>query len=271
MSTYIIGDIQGCFTELQILLTKIHFDPVKDRLGFTGDLVNRGPESLATLRFIKNLDNPIVVLGNHDLYLLAIGYNAVYYSGHHTLSEILDAPDKIELLDWLRQQPLIYYDPTYHYVMTHAGIPPQWNLNEALNYAEEIANILRGKDYYAFLTHLLGNHPSTWSNDLKGWDRLRYITNAFTRMRFCQADGTLEFNNKTKVSHDITQWRPWFDFYKLPTKILFGHWASLEGECNNPHCEALDTGCLWGNALTAYRVEDGQYFSIDCSLISQKD
>lgn len=262
MATYVIGDIQGCFAELMALLEKINFNPKQDRLGFTGDLVNRGPDSLATLRFIKSLQDPIVVLGNHDLYMLGLATKAIAYSGQHTLLEVFEAPDKLELLDWLRQQPLLIHNTEHNFVMSHAGIPPCWNLSQALSLAREVEDVLKADDYITFLRNMEGDLPARWEDNLEGWDRLRYIVNAFTRMRFCKPDGTLELNNKSAISHDPQVWHPWFEFYKLEATMLFGHWASLEGQCSHPKCEALDTACLWGKTLTAYCVEDGQRFSV---------
>jgi len=264
MATYIIGDVQGCYTELQHLLEKVEFNPIKDQLGFLGDLVNRGPDSLAVLRFIKNLSNPLVVLGNHDFYLLALGYDAVEYHGGHTLDAILQAPDKLELLDWLRQQPLMIYLKAFDAVMVHAGIPPQWSLSVTLAHAEEVAQQLRGSN---FLNCLRGlefhrNQLEKWDDQLTGAQRTRYIVNALTHLRFCTAEGTLDLSNKTAESSNPTLFRPWYEWYSLPQRVLFGHWAALEGQPGHPRCLALDTGCVWGRELTAYRLEDGILFSV---------
>jgi bis(5'-nucleosyl)-tetraphosphatase (symmetrical) len=269
LATYIIGDVQGCYAELQQLLERIHYDPARDRLGFAGDLVNRGPDSLGVLRFVKNLQNPLVVLGNHDFYLLAIGYGAVEYRGGHTLHDILQAPDKLELLDWLRRQPLAIYLQDADAIITHAGIPPQWPLSAALEHAEEVAQLLRNDDFLPYLRELeFHRQPfETWDERLTGVDRFRYIMNAFTHLRFCSVDGILDLTNKTAQSAD-PKFRPWYEWYQLPHRVLFGHWAALEGKLPHSRCIALDTGCVWGGALTAYRLEDGERFSVPSLLRS---
>ncbi len=263
MATYIIGDVQGCFDKLQQLLAHISFNPNKDRLGFLGDLVNRGPNSLNTLRFIKSLKNPIVVLGNHDLFLLALGYGVIEDQHNHTLNDILTAPDKIELIDWLRHQPLLYINQADHYLMVHAGIAPQWSVSQAEVYANEVSQALTGKHYLDFLSHMLGDEPDTWNETLTQWDRLRYLTNAFTRMRFCTAEGQLTFARDINIAEQ-KQYRPWFEWRgtRAEIDILFGHWAALEGKCTQPHCYALDTGCVWKGQLTAMRIEDRKLFSV---------
>lgn len=265
MATYIIGDVQGCFDQLQALLKKIQFNPDQDRLGFTGDLVNRGPKSLETLRFIKSLDDPIVVLGNHDIFLLALAYGFFEPKLTTLLDEIIQAQDSNELLTWLRQQPLIHYDPKLSYVLTHAGIPPQWSVEQAVNYGKEVHNALRHDTFLDFLGVLEGDEPTIWKESLTGWDRLRYIVNAFTRMRFCTQTGELEFSAKMTTSPDPARFKPWFDWYQPSVDIIFGHWASLEGHCDNPKCYAIDTGCVWNNTLTAIRVEDREVISIKWS------
>lgn len=266
MSTYFIGDIQGCYIELQHLLELIQFNPAEDRLGFCGDLVNRGPHSLDVLRFIKNLKDPIVVLGNHDLFLLALAYNPSAYNNPHTLHDILKAPDKFELLTWLRQQPLLHYDKEQSYLLSHAGLPPFWELSEALSYATEVHNALIGDDFQELLTHMLGNHPSCWDHYLTGYERLRFIINVFTRMRLCTLRGCLDFRSKGLESLSSPAYKPWFKLIDLEpyenNTILFGHWAALEGKVDVPHIYALDTGCAWGRSLTALRIEDKKLFSV---------
>ncbi len=262
MSTYIIGDVQGCYVELQQLLTLIGFNPQQDRLGFIGDLVNRGPDSLLVLRFVKKLANAWVVLGNHDLHLLALGYKVVSYRGSHTLDQVLNAPDKNELLEWLRHLPLMRYDAQFDAILVHAGVPPQWTLAEAQLCANQVAEQLSGSNFLECLRHLYGMQPLKWQNNLSGWDRIRYIVNAFTRMRFCTQEGTLDLTNKTIRSVDPIHLRPWFEWYHRSHRVLFGHWAALEGKTSNPLCEALDTGCVWGRSLTAYRLEDHRRFSV---------
>jgi len=264
MSTYYIGDVQGCFDELQQLLQLIHFNPQQDTLGFVGDIVNRGPNSLETLRFISTLPRAHVVLGNHDLYLLAVGYNAVPKDRYkHTLHDVLNAPDKNELLGWLRHQPLVYVNSLNPSVMVHAGIPPQWSIDEILLRAKEVHNTLRGRHFVNFLIHLFGDTPEKWNDQLMGQDRLRYITNALTRMRFCTHNGTLEFSMSSKNS-TRADYQPWFTWRNNKTElpIYFGHWAALGGECDHENIFALDTGCVWGHELTAIRLEDQQRFSV---------
>lgn len=263
MATYIIGDVQGCYPELEHLLKVIHYDPTHDRLGFVGDLVNRGPQSLQTLRWIKQLPNPIVVLGNHDLYLLALGFECTQYSGKHTLHDILNAPDKEELLHWLRKQPLIYHDPHANFLIVHAGLPPQWSNDIAIQRAQEVERILQGDRFKQLLENMLGLKPDCWDDHLIGWNRLRYIINAFTRMRFVDSHGCLDLFSKETETVKPTVYKPWFE-NKDPegVDIIFGHWAALQGNVNKPHFYALDTGCIWGGRLTALRIEDKQLFSV---------
>ena len=263
MATYIIGDVQGCYHELQRLLEKINFDPASDRLGFVGDLVNRGPHSLEVIRLVKSLRDPIVVLGNHDLYLLALGFECVQYHGKHSLDATLQAPDKEDLLHWLRKQPLIYFDKKQNYLVVHAGIPPQWSVATALERAQEVEYILRGNNFKQLLENMLGIKPEKWEEDLIGWNRLRYIINAFTRMRFCDQQGELDLFSKETATPKPELYKPWFELMNPEgVDILFGHWAALEGKAHRPHIYALDTGCVWGNALTALRIEDKRYFSV---------
>lgn len=265
MSTYIIGDVQGCYFALQRLLETINFNPEIDNLQFIGDLVNRGSESLATLRFIKNLKNKTVILGNHDLHLLTVGYGLISMNSTDTFDDIIHAKDKIALLDWLRHYPLIHFDKNKNYLLVHAGIPPQWNIDDAIHYAKEVNDILKGPKYLEFLKVMHGNNPDTWNKTLKGYDRLRYIVNAFTRLRFCEENGRLDFSNKTEQSANKNL-KPWFEWRKTHEKpdIIFGHWASLKGKCKKSHYYAIDTGCVWGGSLTALRIEDKQLFSVGC-------
>lgn len=268
MANYVIGDIQGCFSEFKALLDQIQFKPSHDRLWFTGDLVNRGPQSLAVLRFIKNLENPIIVLGNHDLHLLAVANGSAALRPDDTLEEILAAPDRDILCDWLRQQPLLYHDSVLNYTLVHAGIPPQWTLKQALSHAQEVEKVLKSSHYQELLAHLYGDTPAQWEENLTGWPRLRLIINYFTRLRFCDANGALELKTKGKPDHlPSADFLPWF---KIPSpahhnlKIIFGHWAALEGNTGVPNIFALDTGCVWGKSLTAMRLEDEARFSVPC-------
>lgn len=260
MSTYLIGDVQGCFDELQNLLQLLHFNPQQDTLGFVGDLVNRGPKSLETLRFLKSLPNCKIVLGNHDLFLLILGYELVPLDSYqHSLHAICQAPDKLELLAWLRHQDLFYANEKF--AMVHAGIPPQWSIEAATQYANEIHAILRGDHYKEFLQNLFGNEPETWSDQLQGLERWRYIVNAFTRMRFCKQNGSLEFDLHDPQAKKAG-FKPWFEWRKAEKDIYFGHWAMLNGKCDAPHIHALDTGCAWGHELTAINIETHERFSV---------
>jgi bis(5'-nucleosyl)-tetraphosphatase (symmetrical) len=267
MPTYAIGDIQGCYSALQDLLTLIQFDKNNDTLWFTGDLVNRGPQSLETLRFIKSLGKKqITVLGNHDLHLLAVSHGAHSGSPDDTLQEILAAPDRDELLQWLSQQPLLHHDDSSGFIMVHAGLAASWDLDLAKQLAHEVEQVLQSENNHDFFRHMYGNHPDLWDANLTGYDRLRCITNYFTRARFCYPDGRLELKNKGKVEH-AEKLIPWFnvpDRKNKNLKIIFGHWAALGGVTNTPNVFALDTGCIWGFTLTAMRLEDGELFSVSC-------
>lgn len=266
MATYAIGDIQGCFDSLLRLLNKINFDAFHDILWFTGDLVNRGPKSLEVLRFIKKLNNVQVVLGNHDLHLLSVVYAGVKLNPKNNLQAILNAPDKEELCAWLRNRSLLHHDADLGYTLVHAGFPPQWDLHKAIACAKEVETILRSKQYIEFLKNMYGNNPSRWSDSLRGWERLRCITNCLTRLRFCDIKGNLELTAKG-INAISDNYFPWF---KLPNRrsknlnILFGHWAALQGQTNEPNVYALDTGCVWGRCLTAMRLEDKMRVSINC-------
>lgn len=267
MSDYAIGDIQGCFSSLLRLLDHINFNEHTDRLWFVGDLVNRGPESLAVLRFIKTLHlTPRITLGNHDLHLLSQLFSTNAWKNHDdTLDEILCAPDAEELGHWLRKQSVLYHDEALNVVMCHAGICPTWNLTQAKHYAKELEQTLAGSDYTEYLTHMYGNEPDHWSADLTGQERLRVICNYFTRMRFCNAEGHLVLTYKGTLSQAPAGLYPWYavpNRQDIPTDILFGHWAALQGHCPHPKIHALDTGCLWGGALTALRLQDKKRFSV---------
>lgn len=268
MSTYAIGDLQGCFESLQTLLTKIAFNPQTDRLWFVGDLINRGPDSLTTLRFLYSIRNSIeFVLGNHDLHFLAVAHGVRKKSANDTLDELLAAPDKQELINWLLQGKLLHSDSQLGFTMVHAGIPPQWSLQQAKAYAREVEAFLQSKYRIDFLTNMYGNEPTLWKNKLIGNQRLRLIANYFTRMRFCSTEGQLELETKDNVAAAPLGFAPWFSHPERETrqdKIIFGHWAALEGQANTPNIYALDTGCVWGGSLTALRLEDEQLFSCYC-------
>ncbi|SRR5579885_244628 len=269
MATYVIGDVQGCFAEFEKLLEKIHFDSRKDTLWFTGDLVNRGPYSLEVLRFVKALgENHVTVLGNHDLHLLAVAYGVRSMHRSDTLESVLSAPDKDELIEWLRHRPLLHYDKSNGFVMAHAGLAPSWTLNEARSLAHEVELALRGRSPESFLKNMYGNQPDRWDDGLAGIDRLRCIINFLTRMRFCHADGRLDLSYKGEIAGKPAELIPWFDTpgrVNVSEKIIFGHWAALGGKTDAFNVYALDTGCVWGNCLTAMRLEDEKRFSVRCS------
>lgn len=269
MAVYAIGDVQGCFDELQSLLRLIHFNPRQDRLWFAGDLVNRGPKSLETLRFIKDLGNRAVsVLGNHDLHLIAAAHGYPISGDDHTLDAILCAPDRDALINWLRQQPLLHHDDTLGYTMIHAGLPPQWDLALARRCAQEVESCLRGDRFSDFIEHMYGNKPRQWSDDLSGWKRLRFTVNCLTRLRFCDDQGRLELEYKGPPGSQPPEYRPWFELPDRKNKdmnIVFGHWSTL-GRRNDAGVFPLDTACLWGGELTALRLDTApQWFGLPCA------
>lgn len=267
MADYAIGDIQGCYDPFMKLLEKIQFDEKKDKLWLVGDLVNRGPQSLDVLRFVYRLPAVSLVLGNHDLYLLHLLFNRTQNPKQHdTLDDILHAPDAEILGHWLRQQPLLHHDIHLNIVMTHAGIYPFWNLHEAKVYADFFSKQLQSAQYAEVLMHLFGIQPNEWSPTLAGFDKLRFICNAFTRMRFCDENGRLMLSYKGTISNAPPTLIPWFHVpYRkmLDETILFGHWAALQGQCDVLNIEALDTGCVWGNTLTALRIHDRKRFCVE--------
>ena len=268
MATYAIGDIQGCFQAFMCVLEQAEFNPAEDHLWVAGDLVNRGPDSLSTLRYIKSLgDHAKVVLGNHDLHLLAVAYGIKKPHRSDTFDEIMQADDASELFDWLRQQPLLFHCPERNYLMVHAGLAPQWSIEQALALSQEVEQTLQGANFKDFLRHMYGNEPDCWHDDLTGWERLRVITNHFTRMRLCDAEGHLDLKHKHGLQDVRIGFKPWFAHTHRQTRdtqILFGHWAALEGESNEDHVFALDTGCVWGGRLTMMRLEDHRLFSCSC-------
>ncbi|MDH4274488.1 MAG: symmetrical bis(5'-nucleosyl)-tetraphosphatase [Gammaproteobacteria bacterium] len=254
MAVYAIGDIQGCHKDLLALLSLLKFDATRDTLWFSGDLVNRGPDSLSVLRFVKALgQRAITVLGNHDIHLLAVAEGVQTARPKDTFDEILKAPDRDELLDWLRHRPLMHHDTKLNFVLAHAGISPEWDLVTAAGCAREVESILQRDDYKEFLKVIYGDQPDHWSPQLQGWDRYRYIVNAFTRMRFCETDGGLVLRHKGSPGSQPAPLIPWFQVANRPTaneRILFGHWSTL-GESNYANVFALDNGCVWGGMLTA--------------------
>ena len=267
MTRYAVGDLQGCLEPLLKLLDEVAFNPKNDQLWAVGDLINRGPQSLETLRFVKELGSSFrFVLGNHDLHFLAVAMGSTHPRRMDTLDEILEAPDRDELIHWLRQGSLIYTDPSGDYSMVHAGIPPQWTLDDAHSYSAEVEQVLKNDALLDYLDNMYGNIPAIWSDDLEGWTRLRTITNYFTRMRFCTTEGELDLENKTNHS-DNADFAPWFSHKHRKTKkdrIIFGHWASLEGQADSKRVHALDTGCVWGGSLTLLNLETEKTVCCNC-------
>lgn len=270
MATYIIGDIQGCHADLCALLDRLRFDQACDHLWFTGDLVNRGPASLAALRFVRDLgERAVVVLGNHDLHLLACRHvDGIKQRPGDTLDDVLAAPDRDELLDWLRTRPLIHHDRGHGLTLVHAGLPPQWSVPEALALGGEMAALLRGPDLADTLSRMYGNLPDHWEEELAGAARFRFVVNAFTRLRYVTDDGRLDMKAKGAPGTQRAGLVPW---YAAPARrsraerIVFGHWSTLRltpAEEARYNVLPLDTGAVWGGSLTAYRIEDGARFSV---------
>nr|VFJ52329.1 MAG: Bis(5'nucleosyl)-tetraphosphatase, ApaH [Candidatus Kentron sp. DK] len=299
MATYAIGDIQGCFASLTALLSEIQFDPRNDKLWICGDLVNRGPESARVLRFIRGLGKQAVaVLGNHDLSLLAVAAGSRTPRKKDTYDDVLQAPDGEALIHWLRHRPLFHQDATLGFTMVHAGLPPAWDRETAACLTREVESVLRNDSQWTdFVANMYGNEPDQWSEALTGWDRLRFITNSLTRLRYCRGDGALDMGESGPPGSQEQHLTPWFalpDRRSAGERILFGHWAALvlpsppganpaPADRSKPAPAArpdlfgfftglqekyrvypLDTGCVWGNRLTALRLEDLRYFSVAC-------
>jgi len=257
MRIFAVGDIQGCYDPLCRLLDKVKFDPNQDRLWSVGDLVNRGPHSLEVLRFCHALgESFLTVLGNHDLHLLAIAHGHTQARRSDTLEAILTSPDRDELLHWLQAQPLFHYDAGLNVALVHAGVPPQWNLQDTRAYAGEVAAVLQSDQADAFFAHMYGNQPDIWDAGLQGPPRWRLITNYLTRMRFCSTGGQLELNHKEGPDSAPSGYFPWYSLPRKlsPVPLIFGHWASLQGAVDQPNLQALDTGCVWGGTLTLAEV-----------------
>ncbi|HYH42887.1 MAG TPA: symmetrical bis(5'-nucleosyl)-tetraphosphatase [Burkholderiales bacterium] len=268
MSTYAIGDIQGCYDELRRLLDRIAFDPARDTLWIVGDLVNRGAQSLETLRYVSSLgDRAVTVLGNHDFHCLVVAAGVRKPHRGDTLDAILEAPDREELLHWLRGRKLMHAGEGY--ALVHAGLLPQWTIPEALGLAAEVEAVLQGPDHAQFLRHLYGNTPDAWNASLKGYDRLRVIVNAMTRLRLCDVHGVMEFSHKT--AGDLPPgYLPWFDVpgrASADTPIVCGHWAAL-GLMLRDDLAAIDTGCVWGRELSALRLEDRRLYQCECHALA---
>ncbi|MGD8559775.1 MAG: symmetrical bis(5'-nucleosyl)-tetraphosphatase [Gammaproteobacteria bacterium] len=260
MATYAIGDVQGCYDELQALLDQVKFDFRHDTLWLAGDLVNRGPRSLEVLRFIKSLGEcAVTVLGNHDLHLLVRAHGYEPAKKGDTLDTILDAPDRDELLAWLRQRPLMHHDPHRQISLIHAGLAPQWTLQDAIACAREAEQVLSNDDrFHEFLEHMYGNNPDHWDHHLQHWDRMRFIINCFTRLRYVDNRGRLKLKAKGAPGSQPPDCMPWFLAPQRQSKndrLLFGHWSTLGFYCGD-NVVALDTGCLWGGKLTAVNVDE---------------
>ena len=274
MATYAVGDVQGCLTELNLLLNRIEFSS-SDKVVFLGDLVNRGPDSLGVLRLVRSLGKQaVVVLGNHDLHLLAILFGGHQEKASDTLTKIVEAKDSEDIGHWLRKQHLIYRDSLLDCVMVHAGIPFFWSIEQTFALAKEVETVISGEeganpvDFRIFFKLMYGNDPNYWSKNLVGIDRYRVIVSFLTRMRFLDQSGSLDFSQKGNSPGSSSGLVPWFSFYdekKLTGRFLFGHWASLDGVTGNRSILALDTGCVWGRSLTAYCLDTGERLSVQAA------
>ena len=266
MATYAIGDIQGCFEALQLLLDRIKFDRARDRLWFVGDIVNRGPDSLAAIRFVKGLgDKAVTVLGNHDLHLLTVAAGFAPIHRGDTFDDVLAAPDREDLLAWLRVQKMMHVEGEW--AMVHAGLLPQWTVARALVLAQEVEAALAGPGYRELLAAMYGNEPAAWDERLQGFDRLRVIINAMTRLRLCTPDGRMEFRHKSAPRDLPEGYLPWYAIRERASagqRVIFGHWSTL-GLHATDDVVALDSGCLWGNALSALRLEDREIIQVSCA------
>lgn len=266
MALYAIGDIQGCYERLRHVLACIGFDPEVDHLWVAGDLVNRGPDSLATLRFLRELgDATTIVLGNHDLHLLAVALGGRSLKRKDTLADVLDAPDAADLIHWLRQQHMAVFDPARNLFMAHAGLPHIWSVPQACTLACELEALIRGPQAADFFAAMYGNDPACWADDLTGMVRARVVTNYLTRMRFVRQDGTLDLLTKEGLDQAPKGYKPWFAWPRQDqVRVLFGHWAALEGRTGSERFIGLDTGCVWGGALTVMNLDTGERTHCDC-------
>lgn len=269
MAVYLIGDVQGCMPALHRLTQRIAYSPSRDTLYFLGDLVNRGSDSVGVLRWVMQQmekGSAHALLGNHDLHLLACAAGIRQPKPDDTLGNVLQAPDSARLLHWLRHLPVAIYH--HHVLMVHAGILPQWSVLKALSYADEVHAALRGADAVDYLRSMYGNHPQQWCDSLTGTERIRVLFNVFTRMRFCAFDGTLNLEAKGTPEDAPYGFRPWFSFPERTarhTRMAFGHWSAL-GTYIRGNVMAIDSGCVWGGALTALRIDDGRrdVIQVDC-------
>lgn len=272
MAIYAIGDIQGCYDALQRLLQQCDFHEQQDELWLAGDLVNRGPDSLQVLRFLHQLPRTRIVLGNHDLHLLAVRYGGQSLKKHDTLLPILKAHDADELLNWLCHQPLVVLDERENWCMSHAGIPPHWSVQQARMLAAEVEAVLQSGQRADFFRQMYGNQPDRWHPQLQGMDRLRVIVNYLTRMRFVGPDNELDLVSKEGLGTAPSGFKPWFKVQlraAAANRLLFGHWAALEGKADSPNVYALDTGCVWGGQLSALRLSDETWFRVPASAAAR--
>lgn len=266
MATWAIGDVQGCRVELEQLLERIA-PTSDDRLWFTGDLVNRGPDSLGVLRLVRSLgEQAVTVLGNHDLHLIAVAAGTAQSKRRDTLDDVLGAMDREPLLEWLRHRPVLHHDQALCHTLVHAGLPPDWDLDTAISCARELESALRGPGYREFLERMYGDRPSRWSDELRGVDRLRYIVNALTRMRLLGPAAELQLDAKGGPEDDPSL-TPWYCYpgarWQVRTRVVAGHWSTLGLDAGARHL-CLDGGCVWGGDLVAVRLEDGETLSLGC-------
>ncbi|MEM7026625.1 MAG: symmetrical bis(5'-nucleosyl)-tetraphosphatase [Pseudomonadota bacterium] len=269
MSTYAIGDLQGCYIELLELLNEINFDENKDQLWFVGDLINRGPMSLDCIEFVMSLgNNAKTVLGNHDLHLLAIAKGIRKLHKKDTLDEILESEHAEHIYLWIRQQPLFYYEKELNFAMLHAGLPSMWSITQANEMADNTGSMIRGDKFFDFLPHMYGNEPKQWSNDLSEIEQHRYVINCFTRTRYLHPTGEMDFEEKGMPDEqdELVAWYAHPERRSNDTRIVFGHWSTVTlGQSQNfkqYNVYPIDTGCIWGGTLTALRLEDEQLFSV---------
>jgi bis(5'-nucleosyl)-tetraphosphatase (symmetrical) len=267
MATYAIGDIQGCFASLNRLLEKIQFNPTSDTLWLVGDLINRGPRSLEVLRFLASLPQKIVILGNHDIHFLGVYFGVRAPHPKDTLAQLLAAPDVDQLVKFLLQQKLFHWDRHQGYAITHAGIHPSWTFEEAEQYSLELEHEFQNSNSTQlknFLAHLFGDEPRQWSSSLQGADRTRCLINCFTRMRVCDPDLSLRLDYKGTYERRPEHTEAWFNLrtWNDSEKLIFGHWAALMGDTKRSNLFGIDTGCVWGQHLTALRLEDAFTFAV---------
>ncbi|CAL4319728.1 symmetrical bis(5'-nucleosyl)-tetraphosphatase [Buchnera aphidicola] len=265
MSNYFVGDVHGCYKELKLLLEQVKFNPSKDVLWLSGDLVSRGPDSLSVLQYIFSLEKSAkIVLGNHDLNLLLIHSGLRKHTKKDNLTKLLKSSDLDELIRWLRNQPLLRVEEEKKILISHAGISPQWNIETAKKCAKECKLLLKKKNYFNILNSIRGDYPNYWKDKLTGIFRFRFSVNVLTRMRYCYLDGSLEMNSKENPSFIKKKIKPWYEI-KNPAisenyKVFFGHWSTLSGTKTPDWVIPLDTGCCWGGGLTMFRFEDKKKF-----------